>query len=163
MDFLEISNQNRRMQTKTNIEGSEEIGSRVRHRLGVVGLPGFAPLPHLLLLHQEDLEISSEELNVFLNIFMHWHDAGDLPYPHTATIAKRMGVSQRTVQRLVNRLAAKGYIDKVPGVLRTDPMRYDVRPLLLRLEPHAKSWAVRNGREIPKSKTISLGDALSNA
>ena len=150
------------MLTKPNIDGAEDHGHRVRHRLGIVGLPGFAPLPHLLLIHQADLGITSEELNVFLSIFMHWHDAGQLPFPHTSTIAKRMGVSQRTVQKLVNRLTAKGYIEKVPGVRRTDPMRYDVRPLLLKLVPRAKDWCILNGRPIPEPKTISLEDALKS-
>ena len=63
---------------------AEERGTRVRHRLGIVGAPGFAPVPHLLLLHQHTLGITSAELNVFLNVFMHWHDAGRLPFVHTA-------------------------------------------------------------------------------
>jgi DNA replication protein DnaD len=92
----------------TQIEGAESSGTRVRHRLGVVGWPGFAPVPHLLLLHQNELGLTSKELNVFLNIFMHWHDAKRLPFPHTATIAKRMGVSRRPVQNAVNSLKKKG-------------------------------------------------------
>ena len=136
------------------IEGAEESGGRVRHRLGIVGLPGFAPVPHMVLLHQKRLGLSSEELNVFLHIFMHWHDAGQLPFPHTSTIAKRMGVSKRTVQRLVNQMSARGLIDKIPGYRRKDPMQYDVRPLLMRLEARAKKWALDHGRELPNPKTI---------
>jgi hypothetical protein len=81
----------RRMNLASIITNAAPTGSRVRHRLGIVGLPGFSPLPHLLLLHQDALGLTSSELNVFLNIFMHWHDAGRLPFVHTATIAKRMG------------------------------------------------------------------------
>jgi DNA-binding MarR family transcriptional regulator len=142
------------------IERSEPEGTRVRHRLGIVGLPGFAPLPHLVLLHQKDLEITSEELNVFLHIFMHWHDAGRNPFPHTSTIAKRMDVSQRTVQRLVNQLYAKGLIEKIPGHKRKDPMRYDVRPLLKKLEGRAKSWAEERQIPIPQPPSINLIDML---
>jgi len=122
------------------IENAKTSGTRVRHRLGVVGLPGFAPVPHLLLLHQRDLKITSSELNVFLNIFMHWHDAARLPYVHTATIARRMATSQRSVQRLINSLKKKGMVERVPGLRRDDPKRYDVRPLLLKLQPYAKEW-----------------------
>jgi hypothetical protein len=53
----------------------KRLGIRVRHRLGIVGWPAFAPVPHLLLLHQGALKITSAELNAFLNIFMHWQDA----------------------------------------------------------------------------------------
>lgn len=128
------------------IENAENSGRRVRHRLGIVGLPGFSPLPHLLLANQSTLNIGSAELNVFLNIFMHWHDAARLPFPHTSTIAKRMGTSQRNVQRLINSLKKKGLVEKIPGEKRSDAMRYDVRPLLMKLEPQARKWAALNGR-----------------
>jgi DNA-binding MarR family transcriptional regulator len=136
------------MQTKFTIEGAEESGRRVRHRLGVVGWPGFAPVPHLLLLHQNELGITSRELNVFLNIFMHWHDAERLPFPSTATIAKRMGLSQRAVQDTVNSLRKKGMLEKVRE-RRKQPMRYDVRPMFARLTPRAREWMALRGLEVP--------------
>jgi hypothetical protein len=148
------------MDAITQIEGAESSGTRVRHRLGIVGLPGFSPVPHLLLMHQKDLGISSKELNVYLNIFMHRFDAGRLPFPHTSTIAKRMGVSHRLVQNAVNSLKRKGLIYKVRGERRTDPAQYDVRPLLMKLEPQAKRWAAVNGKELPKPRELSLEAAL---
>ena len=132
-----------------SIEGAEDSGRRVRHRLGVVGWPGFAPLPHLLLLHQNELGITSCELNVFLNIFMHWHEAARMPFPRTSTIAKRMGVSQRAVQDVVNSLKKKGLIEKVRE-RRTDAFRYDVRPLLSKLQPWAREWIAERGLEVPR-------------
>ncbi|HZO86632.1 MAG TPA: hypothetical protein VFC26_15545, partial [Verrucomicrobiae bacterium] len=69
---------------------------------------------------------------------------------------------QRTVQILVNRLVAKGSIEKVPGLKRRDPMRYDVRPLLLRLVRHAKDWALRNGKPIPQPKSNQPGGCVGN-
>src|SRR5258708_6806437 len=110
------------------LENSETTGGRVRHRLRIVGLPGLSPVPHLLMLHQSALGITISELNVFLNIFMHWHDSERLPFPHTATIAKRMGTTRRSIQRLVRSLKKKGLLARVPGVSRRDPKRYDVRP-----------------------------------
>jgi hypothetical protein len=141
------------------LENSEHTGGRVRHRLGIVGRPGFAPTPHLLLLHQSELGLTSAELNVFLNIFMHWHDAGRHPYVHTATIAKRMGVSQRKAQKLVNSLRQKRMIELVPGVKRGDRPSYDVRPLLLMLEPRAKEWAAL--RERPADDRPSIQEMFS--
>jgi DNA-binding MarR family transcriptional regulator len=143
-----------------SIEGGEESGTRVRHRLGVVGWPGFAPVPHMLLQHQSELGLTSKELNVFLHIFMHWHDAGELPFPHTATIAKRMGSSQRAVQQAVNSLANKGMIEKVRN-RRTEPMRYDVRPLLSKLVPRAKEWLRLRGIAPASQETRSLKEALT--
>jgi DNA-binding MarR family transcriptional regulator len=144
------------METNPNIEGAEHSGRRVRHRLGVVGWPGFAPVPHLLLLHQKELGLNSKELNVFLNIFMHWHEADRLPFPHTSTIAKRMGLPHRAVQDIVNSLKKKGLIDKVRE-RRKDPLR--VRPLLLKLQPRAKEWMALRGLEIPRPPTVK-GDLV---
>jgi DNA-binding MarR family transcriptional regulator len=103
------------------------------------------------LLHQHELGITSRELNVFLNIFMHWHEADRLPFPHTSTIARRMGLAQRAVQNTVNSLKKKGLIDKVRE-RRTDPIRYDVRPLLSKLQPRAKEWMALRGLEAPKTR-----------
>jgi DNA-binding MarR family transcriptional regulator len=142
------------------IEQAEETGGRVRHRLGIVGLPGFSPVPHLLMLHQFELGVTSAELNVYLNIFMHWYDAGRFPFPHTATIAKRMDTTQRKVQRIVASLVAKGMIEKIPGERKRDPKRYDVRPLLLKLEKRAKEWAALREEERPVRETRSLAEVL---
>jgi hypothetical protein len=72
---------------------------RVRDKWDVVTDPGFLALPYVLLLHQFALGLSSENLNVLLHVLAHWHSKGRMPYPHSNTIAKRMGASQRTVQR----------------------------------------------------------------
>jgi DNA replication protein DnaD len=138
------------MGAESQIDGAEESGKRVRHRLGVVGWPGFSPVPHLLLLHQDELGITSRELNVFLNIFMHWHEAARLPFPHTSTIAKRMGITPRAVQDAVRSLTKKGLLDKVRE-RRKDAIRYDVRPLLSKLQPRAKEWMALRGYEVPKA------------
>src|SRR5437016_4649941 len=122
------------------IEDAEVAGGRVRHRLGIVGRPGFAPVPHLLLIHQHALGLSSAELNVYLHIFMHWQDAGKLPFVHAATIAKPMGTTPRTVQRLVTSLKNKGMLLRVPGAKHKARREYDLRPGLLKLVPQAKEW-----------------------
>ena len=112
---------------------------------------GIGPRTAYRLSHE--LGITSRELNVFLNIFMHWHEADRLPFPHTSTIAKRMGLPLRAVQDIVNSLKTKGLIDKVRE-RRKDPVRYDVRPLLSKLQPHAKEWMALRGLEVPKAPKV---------
>jgi DNA-binding MarR family transcriptional regulator len=99
--------------------------------------PGFLAVPYVLLLHQAQLDIGSEHLNVLLNILAHWHAEGRMPYPHSATIAKRMGVTQRTVQRSIVWLCKSGFLAKLPRERRTDRQAYDVTPLLDKLAPLA--------------------------
>lgn len=110
---------------------------RVRDKWGIVSDPGFLTLPYVLLLHQFALGLSSENLNVLLNVIAHWHAEGRMPYPHSATIAKRMGTSQRTVQRSLSWLCKNGFMAKAPKKKRSDTQAYDMEPLKAKLKPLA--------------------------
>ncbi|WP_316398030.1 helix-turn-helix domain-containing protein [Bradyrhizobium sp. 33ap4] len=101
--------------------------------------PGFLALPYVLLLHQAEMGLSSENLNVLLNFLAHWHAEGRLAYPHTNTIAKRMGVSKRSVQRSVSWLVKEGFLAKLPKRNIRDRQVFDLTPLVEKLKPFA--WA----------------------
>lgn len=111
----------------------------VRSKWGIASDPGFLTLPYVVMLHQARLGLTSEMLNVLLNILAHWHAAGRMPYPHSNTIAKRMGVSTRSVQRAIAQLIEQGFMAKVPRKKRTDPQAYDMKPLVKKLEPYAEA------------------------
>ena len=111
--------------------------SRVRSKWDYVTDPGFLTIPYVLLLHQADLKISSEHLNVLLNVIAHWHSNGRMPYPRTTTIAKRMGISPRSVQRSLSWLIKNGFLAKVPRASRDDPQQYNMLPLVQKLKPYA--------------------------
>jgi predicted transcriptional regulator len=115
---------------------------RVRERFGVVADAGFQPLPDMLIFHQADLGLSSEELNVLLNILAHWYDSERMPYPRVSTIAKRMGVSERTVQRSLSRLRTRGFLQKASGDGVRVPISYDPNPLVEKLKPYAENWLI---------------------
>ena len=111
-------------------------GSRIYDRYGEVATAGFQPLPDVLLFHQAELGLKSEDLNVLLNILAHWYHPGSMPYPRTGTIAKRIGISPRSVQRSIVRLRALGLIGRGEDI--RDGERFDVLPLLARLRPFAE-------------------------
>jgi DNA-binding transcriptional MocR family regulator len=110
---------------------------RLRAIWGFVIDPGFLACPYVLLLHQAALGLTSEHLNVLLNIMAHRHAAGRMAFPHSSTIAKRMGTSQRSVQRSLAWLTANGFIEKVKRVRRDEPQGYDLSPLIDKLKPYA--------------------------
>jgi hypothetical protein len=123
----------------TIIDSGEEPyrESRVRSKWDYVTDPGFLTLPYVLLLHQADLKISSEHLNVLLNVIAHWHSNGRMPYPRTTTIAKRMGISPRSVQRSLSWLIRNEFLAKAPRASRDDPQQYNMLPLVEKLKPYA--------------------------
>lgn len=75
---------------------------------------GFQILPDSLLKHQHRLGLGSNDLIVLINITMSWWYPDRLPYPRATTIARRMGVGIRTVQRSLRRLEELDLVKRVP-------------------------------------------------
>ena len=61
-----------------------------------------------------------------------------MPFVRAATVAKRMGVSERTVQRLLSRMRRRGFIEKVKGQGATGAPAHDLTPLIEKLRPYAR-------------------------
>ncbi len=74
---------------------------------------GYTMLPNLLLQAQGKLGISHAEFNVLVQLTAHWWEADKDPHPAKDTIARRMGVSSRQVQRYLTQLEEKGLIQRV--------------------------------------------------
>lgn len=109
---------------------------RVSERFGVVAKAGFQPLPDVLLFHQAELKLRSEDLNVLLNIMAHWYSPDRWPFPRPTTIAKRMGVSERSVQRSIARMHKLMLINKTKN--SDGKTAYDLTPLVEALRPYAE-------------------------
>ncbi|MCK1478053.1 helix-turn-helix domain-containing protein [Bradyrhizobium sp. 197] len=112
---------------------------RLRDKWDYVIDPGFAAVPYVLLFHQHALRLTSEHLNVLLNVLAHWHANGRMAFPHSHTIAKRMGISQRSVQRSLSWLIKNEFITKAERKAGESPKGYDPKPLVEKLKPYA--WA----------------------
>ena len=60
-----------------------------------------------------------------------------LPYPSPALIAKRMGVSRRTIERRLVRLQATGWLKRLPGNAKEGKLKirkYDLSGMVKRLQ-----------------------------
>jgi hypothetical protein len=71
---------------------------------------GFQVLPDTLLRHYARQGLTSVDLVVLLNLLMAWWTVAAKPYPRVATLANRMQVSPRTVQRSLTRMRAMGIL-----------------------------------------------------
>jgi DNA-binding transcriptional ArsR family regulator len=121
---------------------------------------GFVFLPRALIRHQADLELDSVAMLVLLNLISSWWQEDDHPYPRPATIAKRIGVHVRTVQRHLSDLEESGFVARVrgPGNGRnadTTVTRYDLGGLVKELQKKA----VPNGAKV-KNLEGSLSSQL---
>lgn len=73
---------------------------------------GFVAVPVSLLRLQTNLHLTPTDMVVLINLLAHWWDPGRSVFPRTTTIAQRMGVTKRTVQRTMNKLVKRGLMDR---------------------------------------------------
>lgn len=71
---------------------------------------GFVVVPVLLLRLQSKLELDNSEFVVLLNLLSTWHETEKPVYLAVGQVAKNMGVSDRTIQRMLSSLEKKKFI-----------------------------------------------------
>jgi len=99
---------------------------------------GFVVIPAVMLRYQHKIEIGDGELVVLMNLMMQWWKVDEFPFTRASTIAKRMGVSARTVQRHIERLEEKKLIKRFYTPERTSAYRattqYDLSGIVAKLK-----------------------------
>lgn len=73
---------------------------------------GFVAIPMALLRLQTKLKLTPTDMIVLVNLLAHWWDPARAVFPRSATIATRMGVAKRTVQRSTQKMVKAGLIDR---------------------------------------------------
>lgn len=99
---------------------------------------GWTALPLIILTEQKKLNLNPTGLNVLLHLLSQWWEKEKMPYPSQISIAKKMGVSPRTVQREIAKMKKNGLL-KTKRTPFNDPKYlgrniYDLTPLILLLE-----------------------------
>lgn len=110
---------------------------RAEDKFGVpVMKHGYTMLPNLLMEAQGKLKIKHAEFNVLVQLIHHWWDADKDPHPAKDSIARRMGLSPRQVQRVLTKLEKDGLIRRVErfsGRKSQIANGYDLAPLVQKL------------------------------
>lgn len=114
---------------------------------------GWVAIPSILFFYQKELDINPTEMNVLTNLLLHWWESDKKPYPAQSSIARRMGVSTRTVQRALDSLDEKKIITKNRTSIHSPVYKgrniYDLAPLVKILnsissqEPNLKSYIAK--------------------
>lgn len=115
------------------------VGSAVYAKYGEASIAGFQAVPDLLLKHQNNLGLSPTDLAVLLNVLMHWWYPEKKPFPRSTSIAKRMGVTPRTVQRSLQQIEELGLLIRERDT--RGPTYLDPAPLVEKLEALAEKDA----------------------
>jgi DNA-binding MarR family transcriptional regulator len=108
-----------------------------QQKWGEAARGGFQVVPDVLLKNQHVLNIGPTELVVLLNVLMHWWYKDQKPFPRPTTIARRMGITVRTVQRALARLEEAELVVRQKGP--NDSTFLDPSPLVERLSQLVKT------------------------
>ncbi len=74
---------------------------------------GFTILPSMLFRAQKRLGLSMQQLAVIVQLSDFWWREDELPWPKKGTLAERLGITEKQVQRLCAQLEKAGYIQRV--------------------------------------------------
>jgi hypothetical protein len=108
---------------------------------GVALRAGFQQVPDVLLKNQARLGLAPLELVVLLNLTLHWWKHDNLPYPTINTIAQRIGVGRRTVERALKQLEQRGLVMRARYERLDDGRvirRFDLSGLVAKLQTLAR-------------------------
>lgn len=92
---------------------------------------GFVAVPMALLRLQAKYGLNATDMLVLINLLSHWWEPHSTVFPRSTTIAARMDVDKRTVQRATQKLQRKGLLRK--GTTEDGKRSYDFTPLVARL------------------------------
>ena len=112
---------------------------------------GFQLLPDVLIKNQQKLELNPTDLVVIINLTMHWWYPAQKPYPRSHTIASRMGVDVRTVQRTFEKLRNLNLVQRKK---EGDSTVFDLDGLVDRLSELARADASFRARGSTSEKSI---------
>lgn len=73
---------------------------------------GFVAVPMTLLRLQTHLKLTPTDMVVLINLLAHWWDPTRVVFPRSTTIATRMGVAKRTVQRSTQKMVRAGLMTR---------------------------------------------------
>src|SRR5262245_11325892 len=62
---------------------------------------GWTAIPSVIFEYQTRLGLDPLDINIILHLVSHWWKKDNKPYPFKVTIANRIGVDPRTVQRRI--------------------------------------------------------------
>lgn len=128
---------------------------------------GFVSVPTLLVNRQAELGICAQEMIVLLNLIGAWWQADNLPYPRTATIAQRSGLSVRAVQRYISALEQKKLISRLRNQRASGQdvtvTRYDLNGLVTKLQELSRIPQRAMATSAPRNDDYLAGAVRTNA
>lgn len=126
------SNMEQSTSNAASLDAQASATGAIYAKYGEASVAGFQAVPDLLLKHQHDLGLSAIDLVILLNVLMHWWYPGQKPFPRSSTIATRMGITTRTVQRSLQHMEDINILTREKTT--ASPTYLDPSPLVSKLQ-----------------------------
>ena len=120
---------------------------------------GFCITPSLLMKAQARIGLNPVQFNIVMQLLDQWWAAERRPWPAKATLAERMGMSDRQIQRHIAEMEGAGLVKRIP---RTSPGKgktsnqYDLTGLVNKMKELEPEFAKAQQEAKAKSKALSL-------
>ena len=130
------------------VESDEEPAARATVKQKWLGAvtegSGFVAVPMALLRLQSRYDLTATDMLVLINLLAHWWEPEQMVYPRSTTVAARMGVDKRTVQRSTQKMLRAGLITR--KTLRDGKRAFGFEVLAKRLAKDVmQSYAIHRG------------------
>lgn len=99
---------------------------------------GWSGIPNIIIEKQAALGLDTIDMNIILHLTQYWWKAENPPCPSVGTIAKALGLSERTIQKRIRTLEDAKLIERVerrqtkhgslPNVYKLDGLIEAARP-----------------------------------
>lgn len=98
---------------QTSQASGVDVG-KLEHRWGKSLVDaGWVAFPSVFLQRQRALGLDPLDVNILLQLADHWWERDNLPFPSKKTLADRIGVEPRTIQRHIARMEAVGFVERI--------------------------------------------------
>lgn len=119
---------------------------------------GFTMVPHMFFALQAELGLTCQQAMVLLHLLNHWWTTTNgLPWPSKRTLANRLSLSERQVQRILTDLEREGLIARCSRYYESGGQKsnaYDMSGLVSRLKELEPNF-----REVREAKKARREDA----
>ena len=119
-------------------KGKEDDRAFTKRWGGRVADHGYTMVPTMFFALQAELGLTSPQALVLLHLLDHWwHSSSGLPWPAKKTLANRMSVTERQIQRILTGLENEGLISRQARFYSSGGQKsnaYDLGGLIKRLK-----------------------------
>ena len=118
---------------------------------------GYCITPSLLMKAQARIGLNPVQFNIVMHLFDQWWSVERRPWPSKATLAERMGMGERQIQRQIAEMEGVGLIQRIgrtsPGKGKTSN-EYDLTGLVKKMKELEPEF--RKAKEDAKARSKAL-------